>query len=222
MNRSDAVRRVNDAIGFRPDGNALEAKIILRFQEAQRDLEKGKTLPKFLVQEDQTLLLPAGAHTVALPAGFLRDVDETGIRFYSQPGSRPFFLRRVYYKDGIQASAFVSEFDPTTTLSGRAPKFYAIRLTTIDFISPVTRDTTLVWDYYKAAALLTTDIENEWLKNAPEWLIGEAGLRMARSLGNAQALQEFDALRTAGRAAIFGEDLASELSSGPLAMGANQ
>ena len=43
---SDAVTRVNDALGWRPSGHSLESKIVLRFGEAQRELERGKTLPK--------------------------------------------------------------------------------------------------------------------------------------------------------------------------------
>lgn len=222
MTRTEAVQRINDGIGFRAAGNALEPTIIRRLQEAQRDLEKGKTLPRFLILEDQTLSLLAGTHAVALPVGFLRDVDDVGIRFYNPVNSsKARFLKRVYLKDGIQASSFVSEMDPSEPIQRRAPQFYAIRKTTIDFISVVSTDFTLIWDYYKAADLLTTDVENAWLKYAPEWLIGEAGLRLARSLGNQQALAEFDAVRTAGRAAIFGEDLAAELSSGPLEMGGN-
>ena len=223
MTRTEAVQRINDAIGFRSLGNPLEATIIRRLQEAQRDLEKGKTLPRFLIQEDQPLVLNTGEHTTPLPAGFLRDVDETGIRFYIAPNStRVRFLKRVYYKDGIQASAFVSEHDPSEPIQRRAPQFYVIRKTAIDFITVANTTYNFLWDYYKAADLLTTDIENAWLRFAPEWLIGEAGLRLARSLGNQQAQTEFDAVRTAGRAASFGEDLADELSSGPLQMGGNQ
>jgi hypothetical protein len=38
----------------------------------------------------------------------------------------------------------------------------------------------LSWDYYKADAILLTDIENGWLREALDWLIGEAGYRMPK------------------------------------------
>jgi hypothetical protein len=225
MLRSEAVQRINDAIGFRAAGNSLEDLIIRRLQEAQRDLEKGKTLPKFLLLEDQTLTLPANQHAVPLPAGFLRDVDSVGIRFASTIGAsrpRPRFLKRVDVKDGINAMAFIAgHVDETLPDQPRAPRVYAIRKNTIDFILTVTQTYNFVWDYYKAADVLFIDVENAWLANASEWLIGEAGIRVARNLGNQQAMADFDALRTAGRAAVFGEELASELSSGPIAMGGN-
>lgn len=220
MTRTEAVARINDAIGFRATGNPLETKIILRLQEAQRDLEKGKTLPRFLLVEDQTLVLPAGEHAVALPTGFLRDVDDVGVRYYEPNTVRAHFLKRAYFRDAVNVTSFLTGGE-TLPDQPRAPRNYVIRRTTIDFVTVVTQDFTFVWDYYKADAVLTANIENLWLANAPEWLIGEAGLRIARNLGNQQAAADFDAMRTQGRAATFGETLASELSSGPLQMGGN-
>lgn len=223
MLRDAAVQRINRAIGFRASGNPLETTIIDTLQEAQRDLEKGKTLPKFLIQEDQTLTLVAGQHSVALPTGFLRDVDETRIRYYETTNSvRPRFLKRTYMDDAILASSFRSETDPETPARNRAPSVYVIRRATIDFITVANQNYTLFWDYYKADQVLSSNIENLWLANASEWLIGEAGARLAADLGNQQAAASFEAMRTKGRAAVFGEILASELSSGPLQMGGNQ
>jgi len=219
MIRSLAIQRINQEIGFRSSGNSLEPFIILMLQEAQRDLEKGKTLPRFLILEDQTLVLPAGSHSVALPTGFLRDVDDVGIRYFSQPGNRPRFLKRVYYNDGIEASAFTTESDPLAPDQPKAPKFYAIRNNTIDFIATVTTSWTFTWDYYKADAILSSEIENLWLANAADWLIGEAGIRLARSLRDQTAQASFDTMRTQGRSAVFAELLARELSSGPLVLG---
>ena len=53
MTRGEAVLRLNDSVGFRLSGHDKEAMFINRLQEAQRDLEAGKTLPRFLIQEDQ-------------------------------------------------------------------------------------------------------------------------------------------------------------------------
>ena len=83
VTRSEAVRRINDGLGFRPDGHSLEPKIILRLQEAQRDLELGKTLPRFLIREDQTVVLLAGAHTALLPSDFIREDDDNRLHFFN-------------------------------------------------------------------------------------------------------------------------------------------
>lgn len=228
MNRTAAVQRINQGIGFRASGNALESTIVSMLQEAQRDLERGKTLPRFLLQENQTLALVSGAHTAALPTGFLRESDDNALHFFPSTTTRPVFLARRYFKDSLLAPSETLEDSPLPSQSV-PPSVFVIRKTTIDFVTNANQNYTLYWDYYKAAALLTTDIENEWLvetpgpsMGAPEWLIGEAGYRIAKDLRDADAMSIFDGLRTQGRAACFGEDIASELASGPLQMGANQ
>lgn len=204
MLRSDAVQRINRALGFRPSGNPLEATIILALQEAQRDLERGKTLPKFLLQEGASFTLLAGEYTVPLPSGFIRVSDDTPI------------------------STFPPEVQFFPITSGES-SVYVIQNSVINFIVPATQDYTLYWDYYKAADALTSDIENAWLVSdpttprlgAPEWLIGEAGLRIAMDLGNQNAIGIFTSMRQAGRAACFGEIIVFEEASGPYQMGAN-
>lgn len=218
MLRDVAVQRINDGLGFRPAGNPLESKIILRLQEAQRDLESGKTLPRFLLQEDQPLSLLSGTSTVALPDGFIRESDETRIRFTPSDTDVPVFLARRYFIDAVQALLTDEEEESTF------PRVYVIRNTVIDFISVADQTYSLLWDYYKRAAVLLTNIENAWLASldgGAEWLIGEAGRRIAVDLENVGAVERFTELRKMGRAACFGETVAAELASGPLEMGAN-
>lgn len=212
VTRTQAVERIAVGLGFR---SGLDAIIILRLQEAQRDLEKGKTLPRFLIQQDQALVLTAGLHELPLPTGFLRIVDDQRPHFTSTESDTPVFLTRKYFDDATLAQIRTDD-------EARAPSVYVIRQSTIDFIN--TADTTynFVWSYYKAAATLDNDVENEWLANAPEWLIGEAGGRLAMDLRDKSAVEIFANLERRGRAAVFGEELAQELADGPLAMGADQ
>src|SRR5215475_8223844 len=95
MDRATAVVKINDAIGFRPPGHALQPKIILRLQEAQRDLESGKTLPRFLLLEDQTFTLPLGEHAVNLPTGFIRLDDNNLPHFTNFDTFLPTYLEVV-------------------------------------------------------------------------------------------------------------------------------
>ena len=98
-------------------------------------------------------------------------------------------------------------------------RVYVIWNNTIDFIVLAEQSYTLVWNYYKAGQLLTADIENEWLLNAPEWLIGEAGERISRNLRDQDALASFQDMKQKARAAVFGDILADEDTLGPLIMG---
>lgn len=228
MLRTAAIARINQGIGFRAAGGALDANIILMLKEAQRDLERGKTLPRFLLQENQTLTLASAAHTSVLPTGFLRESDENRLHFFPSTSSKPIYLSRRYFPDAALAPSATLE-DSSLPVTAVPPSVYVVRKATIDFITTANQAYTLYWDYYKAAQVLDTNIENEWLvetpgpsMGAPEWLIGEAGYRIAKDLRDAEAVGIFDGLRTQGRAACFGEDIASELASGPLQMGANQ
>lgn len=214
MDRDTAVQRINDGLGFMASGNAMESKIILRLQEAQRDLEKGKTLPKFLLIEDATLSLLSGTHSVALPAGFLRLDDDNLPHWFPDGGIEPVFLQQRFYSDAMSANLRNSQ--PTTF-----PSIFVLRNTILDFITTANIDYTLTWNYYKAADLLTTNIENLWLQHASDWLIGKAGARFARDARDGDALALFEAMEKEGRAAAFADDLLRETSGGPLQMGAN-
>jgi hypothetical protein len=214
MLRATAVQRINDELGFRPDGHSLETKIILRLMEAQRDLEHGKTLPRFLLQEDQPLVLLANAHSVAKPIGFLREDDENPIHYFAVNSDMPTFLARRFYKDAALANLRVDS--PPS-----APSVYVMRKDTVDFVVVADRQYDFVWNYYKADATLETNIENNWLLYGSDWLIGEAGLRIAKPLRDQNAVQAFTDLVRSGRAAVFGDLLADETAGGPLVMGAN-
>lgn len=210
MFRDVAVTRIQDGLGF---ATRQTEKIILRLQEAQRDLEKGKTLPKFLLRESQALVLASGTNSVALPAGFLRIDDDNPPYFFASATSSPTFVSmKRNYREALEANY---------SDSPSGPQVAVIRNSVIDFIVTADQTYNMVWGYYKAADLLTTNIENVWLANASEWLIGEAGSRIARDVRDEKAQVIFDWMATKGRAAVFGEIVASEESSGALIMGAN-
>lgn len=218
MNRDAAVARIKDGLAFRT-GTAIDDKIVARLQEAQRDLERGKTIPKFLLVEDSVVLLLKGAHSAVLPADFLRDDDKNPLHYYPSGNLKPFFLRRrPTYMDAVVGN--VKDLNPPT-----GPKVYVLRGSVIDFITPSNAAYTLYWNYYKRGVLLSAgNVENEWLeetKGAPEWLMGEAGVRIAANLRDKDALEDFTNMRERGRSACFGDLLALEDSGGPIAMGEN-
>lgn len=214
MNRDAAVARIKRGLGFFSN-TTQDANVVLALAEAQRDLEAGKTLPLFLLQEAQTLPLTAGQHTVNLPSDFIREADDHGIYYTDPTGPKPVFLQRKQYKDALLA--YGDETDP------QGPKIYVLLKSTIDFIVTADQNYSLKWSYYKKAAALTTGAtENEWLTEAtgaPEWLIGAAGLIMATDLRDADGIGLFTAMRDKARAACFGETIAREESGDNWEMG---
>jgi hypothetical protein len=223
MMRDDAVKRINDALGFRPVGHSLTDVIIARLIEAQRDLEHGKTLPKFLLVEDEDLILPAGAHSVPLPTAFLRIDDDNLPHHVVPPLTSPIFLQQMRYSDAVKRIAFGGGGTASDFLRN-SPRFFVIRKATIDFVVVASTTFTFKWNYYKGAMTLESNVTNFWLNEAtgaPEWLIGEAGYRTAMDLRDKDAMGIFDDLRNRGRASYLAHQFAEEESGGPFVMGAN-
>lgn len=221
MMRDDAVLRINRGLGFLPVGHGQTQDIIQCLQEAQRDLEKGKTLPRFLLLEDQSLTLLVGEHSAALPADFLRPDDDNTLYYVAQDSHLPHYLLPFRsYRDAVLAVQSTQRPDQPAQ-STDAPSIYVIRGSTIDFITFADNTYNFLWNYYRKADLLTTNIENLWLQHAPEWLIGEAGLRMAMDKRDRGAVELFTSMMQKGRMATYADDRVLEDSSGPIAMGGN-
>ena|SRR5690348_4490079 len=208
MDRDTAVTRIQDGLGFR---TGLSDKIILRLQEEQRDLERGKTLPDFLLLEGQTLAFLSGTSSVALPASFLRRSDR--LPRYTPTGVT--ISQTIPWREYDEAYETFSASDPA------GPKVAVIRNSTILFFPAADTNYTITWDYYAKAALLTSNIENLWLANAPELLIGGAGLRMAKDIRNQAAIALFGDMYKQARATWFSETVVQEAEDGPLILGAN-
>lgn len=214
MNFSDAVALVLEDLGNRT-GSGITARVKRRFAPAQRDLESGKTLPKFLLVEDEALVLTSASSALPLPSGFIR--FETPPHFIPVDSDKPVFVKP---KTDYQAA-----FEANVGSDAATPQVFCIRQSTIDFINRPSQTVNMVWSYYKRAAALSADGDtNAWLNDlsgGADWLIGEVGWRSAMGARDADAITIFDKLRTAGRAACLGEIIAAEESTGPLVMGAN-
>lgn len=209
MDRDTAVQRVQEGLGFRSD---LSSTIILRLQEEQRILERGRTLPKFLLREDQPLALAINTNSVTLPTDFLRRHNSEA-RYLPADST---IYEVVPWRNYDEAYAAYSDRDPA------GPKVAVLRSSTILFFPVADAAYTIYWNYYAKADLLTTNIENDWLANAPEILIGGAGLRIARDLRNKSAVDLFSAMKQEAATAWFADTVLDEATDEPLLLGANE
>jgi hypothetical protein len=182
--RDDAVTLIAEGLGFRTD---LSAKIIRTMQQAQRELEGGQTLPWFIVNEDDSVQLIRDQAEYALTDAFIREADDLG--FYSTARSRQgdeFHVRKMQYDKAIAAYGF--------TATGY-PEVYALRAGTIR-VFPIPDDDYLYrWHFYQRQTVLDSNIENAWLKNVPDLLVGMAGEAMAAKLRDKDSLAYFTPLR---------------------------
>lgn len=209
MIRSAAVSLIKEGLAFRTD-TMRDASIILRLQQAQRLMEQGKILPRFLLQEDASLAVAAGTAEVSLPTGFLREKKGEELHYNDATTGEPVFLENLGYDVAKQRFFNV---DPGKPIA------YVLR--TSSLIVYPERDVayTLTWSYYKAADLLTTDIENAWLANAPDLLIGKAGMLIARALRDAEAAALFMEIYTEAGGDVEADDILRDEETRPVVMG---
>lgn len=188
MNREQAILRIRRGLGFVED-DSYDETIISALQEAQRLLENGRTLPHFLKVEDEELVVPVGSEEVALPDGFLHEVEGEGLHYVGD-GNEFEFLEKTDLENLKQA------FDAD---AAGAPRAYTIRKQTVAFAPPERdEERTLYWSYYKRSVSLASETsENEWLDEVngnPDALIGKAGLIVATDLRDANAAAIFKAM----------------------------
>lgn len=212
MTRDEAVARIQRGLGFRDD---LADEIIVALKEAKRNLETGRSLPGFLMQESQTLAVPVGDAEVDLPDGFIREWQEEGL-WYIHPldPDNVIWLEKLDYEIG--RSRYVNA-------DAGAPVAYTLRKDTLKFWPERDDDYTLTWSYFKKSVDLSTNVaDNEWLdedSGAPEALIGRAGMIIAADLVDTTSLQKFSVMFTAAWNSITTEDQLGDEENRPLAMG---
>lgn len=214
MTRSQAIARIKRGLGFR---SGLDDTIVVAaLQEAQRELEAGKTLPKFLIVEDATFTLASGAHSVVLPEDFLRLDDENLPHFTSDVSETPIYLEQKFYSQAV-----VAQLRSPATDNVRAPSVFVVRSAVLDFVATADQDYEFTWNYYRHDDTLDSDVENLWLAGAPEWLIGEAGIRLAADLRDVDAVALFTSIGNKARQAVLSKTLLNETAGGPVRMGEN-
>lgn len=211
MTRDEAVERIQQGLSFRTD---MSDEIKQRLEEARIDLETGKTLPWFLIEEDAVLTLAAGESTITYPTGFIRPVAEERLRYTPLDTQLP---RNIPWKTLNEALAAYGDRDPG------APIVAILRNTGIQLLPAADTEYSVTLSYYKHSDALDGDdvATNAWLVNAPDALIGEAGRRMAEDISDAAATKKFEGMKMRGQQQLLAEGIERDAVQGPLILGAN-
>lgn len=219
MQRSEAITTIKRGLGYRP---TQDASIIAALKEAQRQLELGHTLPNFLLEYDATVSVTANNPTIALPTGFIRFSDEYQFYYVNTDGARV-FLPRKNYTEAYQAYVASGEEDGNVIAQVYDyPQVVVQRSKTAALVIPTPRTSfNMFLTYYKADDVLETEIENKWLKNAPDVLIGMAGMTVAGDVRDKDALANFSRRANLGGKSLMGDIIEDELAGRPLVMGRN-
>jgi hypothetical protein len=208
MLRSVAVARIQRGLGFRTD---LSDAIVEALQEAQRELEAGTTLPSFLISSDQTLSTTSGSHTIAKPTGFIRFVEYEGPYFVSTESG----LRYLQIKPYDEAKRYYSEYDAGEPLA------LSIRSASFAVWPEPDAVYSIIASWYAGAALLTSDIENDWLEKYPDLLWSRAGMIVAGDLEHSTSFQKFQSTFELWNAKYLRDIAADEEQLIPRQMGVN-
>jgi len=216
MLRSEAVARIQRGLGFRTD---LDDAIVASLKEAQRLLEVGRTLPSFLLAEDQSLVVAIGSGGTNLPLGFIKEAEQGQLRYADPTASKYTPLEKITFTEAKER--FFSD-------APGKPKAYALRSGNVDVFPERDVEYTLTWDYYKRAVALDSDLENEWLVDVPaaggklgdpEGLIGRAGIIIASDLRNQKALSLFQTMFADSWAGRMAYDIEREQVNNPVRIG---
>jgi hypothetical protein len=220
MLRSEAIAIIKRGLGFR---QTQDTAIIAALQEAQRDLELGHTLPSFLLAYDVVVPIVAGTALISLPTGFLRFHDDYELYYVNSNTARVFIPRRTY-DEAYNAYVASGRQDDSAlyTATATVPSVLVQRGKTQALLVPTpTTSFNAYLTYYKAALKLDAEIENAWLLNAPNVLIGMAGMTVAGNLRDKDAMTEFTRRANQGGKAFMGDIVEDELAGRPLIMGRN-
>ncbi len=185
MTRDEAVSRIQLKLGFRSD-QAVNIQNAL--QDKQRLVEQRPELPWWLVTEVSSISTVVAEERVQLPTDFLREYEDPAggdqLWYFNGSAADVEDVWRVLVKHDMET---LRDAYPGTG----SPRVYAL---TGDYfrIGP-TPDAiyTLKMMYYKQDTVLTSNIENGWLKHFPEILIGRAGVELGEPLRDAQAIEFF-------------------------------
>jgi len=211
LTRDEAVAQVQQGLGFRTD---LQTEIILALRLAQQELELGEKLPWFMLAENVTLQNQSAAlDTITLPTDFLQEEELDG-----GEGS-------LWYYDSdwvpLAATDWATLEQARTQNTYVGFSHYAVKDSSI-ILGPIapTVQYTFRLRYYAAAVDLTTNVTNAWLSNAAEMLIGAAGVKLARDIGDDAARKRFVERFAVSEAAVQAADTMRRYGTSPQSMGA--
>jgi hypothetical protein len=189
MLRDDARQRVQNTLGFRTD---RADEIVDALRDAQVNLEQEPVLPWFLKTEVTSQSTTDGEERVVIPPNFLRENDEDALWYFNASATDPANEWTPLAKDELE---ILRETHP----GSGSPLAY--HLDDLYFRIFPTPDAAYLLKiiHYKEAAVLTSNIENDWLKYFPYLMIGEAGRLIAPGFRDAQGKATFDEWAIQGR-----------------------
>ena len=217
---SEAVALMKRRLGFRRN---LDTECLFELREAQKRAESiSRTQPWFLMQENATITTVANVATVALPDNFIKETDTgTSQIRYTPIGSSDSLIgvRMLTKVDITNALPYYTESDGDILVGG--PRSYVLENGFIRFFPTPDAAYTFYWNYHAKDEQIELGEENLWLQHLSDYLIGDAGVRLAMDIRNAQAAQTFTAMYNEGQKQLIAGNVEREWSGRDFYMGSN-
>jgi len=177
----------------------------------------GPTRPWFLLQEDSLVNTTISDERIEIPQDFIAECDELPLRYRPSdyPSSDEIQLRKDSYE------LLKRNFAPSTILPGtqQVPQAYA-RVGNYFRIFPLPdQNYQIRLIYYAQDVVLTSNVENKWLKYVPDLLIGAAGKLLATGLRDAGAYGEFSKMEAQCMDRLLRENEEQKVANQTLQMG---
>lgn len=221
MDRAAAIADIKRGLGYR---QTQETTIIAKLQEAQRLLELGRTLPNFLLVFNTPITVTADNEVIALPTGFIRFHDDYQM-YYLNSDNAKVFVPRKNYSEAYFAYVGSGAADDSAQLDDATdgyPKAVVIPNKTNGILIPKpTVSFTMYLTAYIKDEVLDANVQNLWLLNAPDVLIGLAGKLTADVLRDKDASAAFADRYKLGLGSLLGDIIEDELAGRGLVMGRN-
>ncbi len=167
MTRDEAVALLNARLK-RGSNTSLDSTIITEMKLVQSRFEGAAELPWFLLTSDYvTLTTTADDDKVAISADFLREFEDDGLWVYDSDDTEDWILLTKDTMNAIVAY-YAGEDTALPQAYDLVHGYFRLR--------PIPDDAyTLRYMYYKADTVLSTNVENQWLKYAADLMIAETG-----------------------------------------------
>lgn len=194
MTRNEAVSLIESRLGNR---SGLSTRIISEMILRQStEWERNAVLPWFLLKP--LSLVVNSTQSVQVPSDFIREYEEGEIWISKVGEDLRFRLCKDLYARLMWRSI---ENDKTGQ-----PDSYALVGNTF-YLFPKPQDLYIINGFYYAADQpLTGDIENNWLKYAPDFCIADVGLLIARHLRDENGVRFFSDDLERARKRLFVDD----------------
>lgn len=160
-------------LGYLTDPQLRASALLEMVMIQQTVLEMGPYIPWFCASETVTAVITASERRVALPADFLREMEDSALWVLDSSGQKEAELEKADFDD------LVTEWGMDAT--GETPLNYALLGEYLHlFPIPTVSKSILMKHYRRQITPADDNVETPWLKNAPDLMIAATGRVITR------------------------------------------